>query len=178
MYNENEKKARNFENIIYEYKKERDDLKTELKNLKEFYATDKVGNECLIEALEKRVAELTEEKERMYKLCYEEAGLTPDCNPYYCIQKLKARHEKAVELPEKLISLKKAVNLVDRKAFAILDNLTVEKVYVSSVEFQEDNLWLNVSKSERVGTTDWSSSVDDIFLTKAEAEKALREKRK
>ena len=29
--------------------------KLNLKNLKEFYATDKVGNECLIEALEKRV---------------------------------------------------------------------------------------------------------------------------
>ena len=40
--------------------------KLNLKTLKEFYATDKVGNECLIEALEKRVAELTEEK-RLYR---------------------------------------------------------------------------------------------------------------
>ena len=62
-----------------------------------------------IKELEAENAELKKQRKKMFQACYEEAGLTPDCNPYYCVKKLvaenaelKARLEKAVELPLKI----------------------------------------------------------------------------
>ena len=105
---------------------------------------------------------------------YEDTGLSPKEIESLKTEnaELKERLGNVVELPEELISLKKAINLVDKEAFAILD-MSIEEVYVSTVEFQEDRLWLNVSKSEQCETTDWSSSIDEVFFNKKLKQKRL-----
>lgn len=40
------------------------------------------------------IKQLKADREEMYKLCYTEAGLTPDCNPYYCVKKLQEENRK------------------------------------------------------------------------------------
>ena len=46
-----------------------------------------------IEAKNKEIEQLKADRKEMYKLCYTEAGLTPDCNPYYCVKKLQEDYE-------------------------------------------------------------------------------------
>lgn len=42
-----------------------------------------------VKNLENANAKLKEASKNMNALCYIEANLTPDCNPYYCVRKLK-----------------------------------------------------------------------------------------